>query len=409
MDVQNLREKYPLLITFLEENQYSRNYIGCFKREIKCILSKAKSEKWNSYTDVYLFHTKRTKSISVLQEKRGIIGAIARFDLENIYPDRSYKSPIFKKTAYDLLSEEFKAVITTYCSVERKKGKKEDTIYTESHNATSFLLSLQEDNIFSLIAITEKAVLDTFYQNGKLRRGCSYKKNIAAVIKACIPYFPNNICATVLSYLPALRERRKNIQYLTKEETSKIKTVLTGMNSSLSLRDKAIGLLAFYTGLRSCDIAGLVLSDIDWNSDLIHIRQQKTEVPLTLPLRAIVGNAIYEYLINERPETKCQNVFLTQVHPFIKLQSGSLYSISMQIMKAGNIRTNPGDRKGFHLFRHHMAISLLENGISQPVISQTMGHQSPASLHPYLSADFLHLKECSLSIENFPIQKEVLL
>lgn len=69
----------------------------------------------------------------------------------------------------------------------------------------------------------------------------------------------------------------------------------------------------------------------------------------------------------------------------------------------------PGDRKGLHLFRHHMAISLLENGISQPIISQTMRHRSLASLNPYLSADFSHLKECALSIESFPIQKEVLL
>lgn len=407
MDVQNLREKYPQLIAFLEENEYSETYIRKFKSEINRILSKAKLEKWNSYTDVYLFHTQRSKSISVLREKRGIIGAIERFDLENIYPDRSHRTQILKKTSFDLLSDEFKAVITTYCRVG-KMHKKSETIYSESHNATTFLLSLQEDNIFSLVSITEKAVLDTFYQNGKLRRGYSYKKNVAAVIKACIPYFPNNICATVLSYLPALREKRKNIQYLTKEETSRIKIVLTGITSSLSLRDKAIGLLAYYTGLRSCDIAGLVLSDIDWISDLININQQKTAVPLTLPLRAVVGNAIYDYLINERPNTKCQNVFITEVPTYTKLQNGSLYNISLQIMKAGNIRTMPGDRKGFHLFRHHMAISLLENGIPQPVISQTMGHSSPASLNPYLSANFSHLKECALSIECFPIRKEVL-
>lgn len=408
MDVQNLREKFPQLIAFLKENQYSENYIRSFKSEINRILSRTKLEKWNSYTDVYLFHTKRSKSVHVLGLKRGIIGAIERFDLENIYPDRSHRTQILKKTSFDLLSEEFKAVITTYCRVG-KMHKKAETIYSESHNATTFLMSLQENNIYSLESITEKAVLATFYKNGKLRRGYSYKKNVAAVIKACIPYFPNNICGRVLSYLPALRERRKNIQYLTKEETTRIKTVLTGITSSLSLRDKAIGLLAFFTGLRSCDIAGLVLSDINWKSDLININQQKTGVPLTLPLRAVVGNAIYDYLINERPKTKCQNVFVTQVRAFTKLQNGSLHNISMKIMKAGNIRTMPGDRKGFHLFRHHMAISLLENGISQPIISQTMGHRSLASLNPYLSADFSHLKECGLSIESFPIQKEVLL
>ena len=53
-----------------------------------------------------------------------------------------------------------------------------------------------------------------------------------------------------------------------------------------------IGILAIYTGLRGCDIAGLTLDAIDWNRDFIYIRQQKTEIPLELPLTAIVGNAI---------------------------------------------------------------------------------------------------------------------
>jgi integrase len=48
---------------------------------------------------------------------------------------------------------------------------------------------------------------------------------------------------------------------------SKIKVTLTDANSTLTLRDKAIGLLAMFTGLRGCDIAGLKFSDIDWIND----------------------------------------------------------------------------------------------------------------------------------------------
>jgi len=35
-----------------------------------------------------------------------------------------------------------------------------------------------------------------------------------------------------------------------------------------------------YTGMRSCDIAGLTLDAIVWDRDLIDIQQQKTEIPL---------------------------------------------------------------------------------------------------------------------------------
>jgi len=76
-------------------------------------------------------------------------------------------------------------------------------------------------------------------------------------------------------------------------------------------------------------------------------------------------------------------------------------------MKAAGIRQSKGDRKGFHIFRHHLATTLLGSGVPQPVISRILGHSAPESLEPYLRADFSHLKECSISIEHFPVPKEV--
>jgi integrase len=76
-------------------------------------------------------------------------------------------------------------------------------------------------------------------------------------------------------------------------------------------------------------------------------------------------------------------------------------------MKAAGIRQFKGDRKGFHIFRHRLATALLGNGVPQPVISRTLGHTSPDSLEAYLSVDFLHLKECSINIEHFPVSGAV--
>jgi site-specific recombinase XerD len=82
-------------------------------------------------------------------------------------------------------------------------------------------------------------------------------------------------------------------------------------------------------------------------------------------------------------------------------------NVAKKIMCMSNIRQNRGDRKELHIFRHHFTISLLENGVSQPVISNVLGHTSPNSIAAYLSADLVHLKECALSIESYPIRKEV--
>ncbi|QKY71303.1 tyrosine-type recombinase/integrase [Lentibacillus sp. CBA3610] len=407
MNVQNLRNNYPKLISYMETNGYSKTYVDRFKREIEKILSAVDSEGWSCYTDVYLDYTKISNSPDYLREIRTIIGAIEQFDVHGKYPDGRRRHQLFKKGAYPLLSLEFKSIIDCYCEIERKRGKKASTIYTESHNASTFLLALQQSGMDSLDSITEEAVLAVFMSSdGKLRRSYSYKKNVSAVFKACIPYHPET-CHRILVFLPVLRETRKNIQYLTSEEIQKVKEALVNAGNSLTLCDKAIGILALYTGLRGCDIAGLKLGDIDWDRDLICIKQQKTEFLLELPLTAVVGNAIYAYLTSERPHTESRYLFLSQHKPYDRLQHRSIGNVAVRIMKAAGIRQSKGDRKGFHIFRHHLATALLGNGIPQPVISRTLGHTSPDSLEAYLSADFPHLKECSIDIECFPVPEEV--
>ena len=194
-----------------------------------------------------------------LRDKRTIIGAIEQFDVHGRYPDGRRRHELFERGAYPLLSPEFKSIIDFTVKWKKNVARKPTTIYTESHNASTFFLSLQQKGMNSLDKITEEAVLSIFMSSDEtLLRSCSYKKNIAAVLKACIPYHPET-CPRLLAFLPALRETRKNIQYLTSEEIQKVKDALADGENLLTLRDKAMGMLALYTGLRGCDIAGLTL------------------------------------------------------------------------------------------------------------------------------------------------------
>jgi len=393
----------------MEKNCYSRIYVNKFKREINRILSMAPLNNWSSYMDIYLGYVKSSNSMHYLRNKRTIIGAIEQFDLFGRYPDRRHRHELYAKDNYVFLSKEFKSIIDCYFKVAGNRGKKESTIYTESHNATTFLMSLQGKGINALNKITEETVLGFFVSSdGTKLRGYSYKKNIAAVFKACEPFFPNGSCLKVLAFLPAFRKERKNIQYLTPEEIVKIKATLVTKESPISLRDKAVGLLALYTGLRCCDIAGMTMDSIDWSKDIIRVKQQKTDIPLKLPLITIVGNAIFDYITMERSKTGLAEIFLSQSRPYGALKSKSFSNVADKIMKAADIRQGKGNRRGFHIFRHHLATALLGKGIQQPVISKILGHTSPDSLDAYLSADFPHLKECSLSVEGFPLRKEVI-
>ncbi len=58
MNVNNLRDIYPELISYMETFGYSKNYVASFKREIEKVLAAADSRQWSCYTDVYLNYTK---------------------------------------------------------------------------------------------------------------------------------------------------------------------------------------------------------------------------------------------------------------------------------------------------------------------------------------------------------------
>ena len=81
MNVENLRDNYPRLISYMETNGYSKIYVVRFRREIKKILVTATSNKWSCYRDVYLEYTKIPYSPDYLRDKRTIIGAIEQFDV----------------------------------------------------------------------------------------------------------------------------------------------------------------------------------------------------------------------------------------------------------------------------------------------------------------------------------------
>ena len=83
----------------------------------------------------------------------------------------------------------------------------------------------------------------------------------------------------------------KMIPPYSKDEITKILEAVDRATSE-GLRDYAILLLGFGTGLRGADIRTLCLSDIDWKVGKVKIRQCKTSEPLVLPLSGRVMNAI---------------------------------------------------------------------------------------------------------------------
>lgn len=401
MDILHLKEKVIDLVAHMKEVGYTSPYIWCVNRLVKWIVSNSTCYEWQNYADIEhtlakLWHNKYT-----FANKSRLLRIIQRYDEENALPDG--RKHYHKPSNYNQLCEEFMKIVGIACKSIGKDMKMTSTIKVAM---SSFFWGLQGYGINSLTDIDEEAAQMVFSPNGIPIRSHSFKYSVEYGLKRCVPYYKDGIIERIISYLPAISNSRKNIQYLTEAEIKAIKHVLEH-DKTISLQDKAIATIALYIGLRSCDISALTMKDFDWERDLIVITQSKTGALLTLPLRAVVGNAVYDYLAEERPKCHEPYVFLTVNSPHRKLHTSNLNAICVKIMHKAGVRLKTSDRKGLHLFRHYVATSLLQAGVQQPVISATLGHASPESLNPYLNAEFKRLKECALSIENYPVRKEV--
>lgn len=361
-----------------------------------------------TYEDVFWKHY-GNKTKGVIREGRWLLGSIEYFDTTRRLPDGTYRSRIGVTTRYDQLTEDFKTMADQYRETEEKRGIKASTINVCFHNGVCFLAALQDTGIRKPDQITAKPVMDYFCgDDGKPCKSGSLRKNLLSFFRACSPILPEGMVDRIIGFIPEIACLRKNIQYLDTVEIEKVKEVLLDERSDLTKRDRAIGLLALFAGLRSCDITGLLLEGINWCNDTFSVTQQKTGRTLSLPLSTVLGNAIYDYIKQERPEVPVREVFLTTNLPFRRMASGDCYNIASIIMNKAGIRLNKGDRRGLHIFRHHLATGMLAQDVSAVVISSVLGHASPESTKVYLNADFVHLKECSLSIGKFPLRRGVL-
>jgi site-specific recombinase XerD len=165
-------------------------------------------------------------------------------------------------------------------------------------------------------------------------------------------------------------------------------------------RDYAILLLAAKLGIRVGDIKSLRLSDLNWQSKTIAIRQNKTENIVTYPILPDIGWALIEYLKNGRPISESPFLFIRMNAPYEAFgKDANLYNIITKYTRLSGITIPRGKRQGLHSLRHTLASSLLEQGTPLPVISEILGHFNSKSTGVYLHTGIEGLRSCAIDPE----------
>ena len=295
-------------------------------------------------------------------------------------------------------SNGYRSLITAFADKEARRGLAEGSmksLWSRLYRLHLFFLDKGADT-FSMVT---RDMINDFIKYLAPYSTTYVSENLRMLRRLCLYAYQNDYHAEDLSgcipFVKNIRQQRLPAVF-TEDEIEKILSSFDRENP-MGKRNYAIFLLAARMGLRSCDIKALVFSFINWTEKTLAFTQKKTKKYLTLPLPDDVGWAIIDYLKNGRPISDSKYVFIQHKPPYG--QYTDLRNVLVKQMRKAGIETPANKRIGMHCFRHSLATTMLENGVSLPVISQTLGHADIASTEVYLRINVSQLKLCALEVE----------
>jgi integrase/recombinase XerD len=168
-------------------------------------------------------------------------------------------------------------------------------------------------------------------------------------------------------------------KFLEKDEILKAISHIDYNSSWFELRDKALILFLYATGLRISEALNVKLSDIE--DGWVRVEMAKGEKQRLVPIADMALNAINEYL-SKRP---CNSEFL-----FVNKNCNKLSRISAFNITKKYLNVSP------HVLRHSFATSLVLGGADLRVVQELLGHASLNTTQIYTHIQKENLKETVL-------------
>jgi integrase/recombinase XerD len=153
-------------------------------------------------------------------------------------------------------------------------------------------------------------------------------------------------------------------------------------------RDYAMIMLLWRLGLRSGEVAGLGLDDIDWRAGELVVAGKGPKLE-RLPLPADAGDAVAGWLQRGRPSTAIgRTVFVRVVAPHAALTTTGV----TQAVYAVGQRAGLGTVRA-HRLRHSSASTMLAAGVTLPDIGQVLRHERILTSAIYAKVDVSVLRK----------------
>jgi site-specific recombinase XerD len=198
--------------------------------------------------------------------------------------------------------------------------------------------------------------------------------------------------------IPTKRTPPPETRYLERDEIDKLFTTLP-KEGSLAPRDRALLMLLYNSGARAQEIADLRVGDVDLVEPLRVRLHGKGDKWRTCPLWPQTAEALKQ-LATVRCRDKSTPLLTSRQHR--PLTRFGIYKLVKR--HTATIRTTPPHAKHSghsgvspHVFRHSIAVRLLEEGIDENVIRGWLGHVSLDTTHRYAEIT-LRTKQAAVAV-----------
>jgi integrase/recombinase XerC len=147
-------------------------------------------------------------------------------------------------------------------------------------------------------------------------------------------------------------------------------------------RDRSIAGLMLLSGLRSAEVLGLRVADVDIGRGWVRV-MGKGDKERRVPPDPGVAGLIQSYLLAERPETASRALFVVAKGPHRgqPLTAAGLRRVFRYHREISGVAAGHP-----HALRHSFGTALAEAGVDLPVLQALMGHD-----HVDSSAAYIHL------------------
>jgi site-specific recombinase XerD len=179
-----------------------------------------------------------------------------------------------------------------------------------------------------------------------------------------------------------LREPRRLPRGLRRDEVAEL------LASFLTVRDRAIAGLMLFSGLRSAEVRGLAVDDVDIALGWVRVLG-KGEKERRVPVDREVCALVQSYLLRERPDSASRALFVVAKGPTRgqPLTAAGLRSVfRYHRARCGVPAGNP------HALRHTFGTALAEAGVDLPVMQALLGHDHVDSALTYVHLAPAHVR-----------------